>query len=314
MTTSTIDRQVLADVVGLACRAPSVHNSQPWRLVATGGALRLFLAPHRVPRATDPSGREAMMSCGALLDHIQVAAAAAGWTADIARFPNPNELDHLATVEFRPLEFVTTAHRARAEAIAHRRTDRLPFAAPPAWDAFEPMLRATVDPDKAALHVLDDAARPRLADASRLTETLRRYDASYHAELLWWTADFEASDSRVDIARALPAVQHPERRPEVSVDRSAIVVLSTRSGSRREMLGCGEVLSDVLLEATMAGLATCTLTHITELEASRSILRTLTGDTGDPQLLIRIGLVPEGSDQPPMTGRRPTTDVLEFED
>ena len=324
MVTSTIGGRVLADLVHLACRAPSVHNSQPWRLIAQGGRLRLFVEPHRVPHATDHSGREAVISCGALLDHIRVAAAAIGWKATVARFPNPNELDHLATVDFRRQDFVTDAHRARAEAILRRRTDRLPFAAPPAWAAFEPVLRSTVDPQQATLCVLGDPARPRLAEASRLTEAMRRYDTSYHAELQWWTAPSEVSDGvprdslvavserdRVDIARAFPAGGPPGRRPEVVRDESVIAVLSTDGDDRRDALGCGEALSDVLLEATMAGLATCTLTHMTELEASRSVVRELTGG-GEPQLLIRIGHVREQpAGQPPPTKRRPLADVLE---
>ena len=56
-----------------------------------------------------------------------------------------------------------------------------------------------------------------------------------------------------------------------------VAVLSTDGDGRREALGCGGALSAVLLEATLAGLATRTLTHITELEASRAIIRTLTG-------------------------------------
>ena len=154
MTGTVIDRQVLDSAVELACRAPSVHNSQPWRWVAEGGELRLFFDPQRIPHATDLTGREAAISCGAVLDHLRVAAAAAGWHASIARFPNPNDLDHLATIHFSPLHFVTDAVRARAEAILHRRTDRLPFGAPSSFPAFEPVLRSTIDTDKATLTVL----------------------------------------------------------------------------------------------------------------------------------------------------------------
>lgn len=325
MANSALDPQVLANAVELACRAPSVHNSQPWHWVVEGPTLKLFVEPHRVPHATDLSGREAIISCGAVLDHLRVSTAAAGWQAHVARFPNPNDPDHLATVDFSPLQYVTDAHRARADAILNRRTDRLPFAPPPAWAAFEAILRSTVDAELAAVHVLGESVRPQLAEASRLTESLRRYDSSYHAELRWWTAPYEVSDGvpysslvsaaerdRVDIARNFPAEEHPDRRPEVAVDRSTIVVLSTYDDSRRAALGCGEVLSDVLLEATMAGLATCTLTHMTELAASRDIVRALTGADDDPQLLIRIGLVPAISQAPPATPRRPLADVLEF--
>ena len=125
MSESTMDQHVLSDVVRLACRAPSVHNTQPWRLVAENGELRLFLDPHRVPHATDLSGRESVISCGALLHHLGVAAAAAGWKANVARFPNPNDLDHLATIDFRRQEFVSEADQARAGAILRRRSDRL---------------------------------------------------------------------------------------------------------------------------------------------------------------------------------------------
>jgi hypothetical protein len=117
---------------------------------------------------------------------------------------------------------------------------------------------------------------------------------------------------RVDVARAFPADEHPDRGREVTHDRWTIVVLSTYGDTRRDALGCGEVLSDVLLEATMAGLATCTLSHLTELEASRNIIRALTGGEHDPQLLIRIGLVPSIAQVPPATPRRPLADVLEI--
>lgn len=327
MAQAVLDPQALASAVELACRAPSVHNSQPWHWVAHGSELKLFVEPHRVPRATDLSGREAIISCGAVLDHLRVAAAAAGFRADVERFPNPNDLDHLATVSLHRMELVTDAHRARADAILRRRTDRLPFEPPPSWPAFEPVLRSTVDTDKAVLDVLGDTVRPQLAEASRLTESLRRYDTSYHAELRWWTAPYEVADGvpysslasvserdRVDIARAFPAGEHPDSRPEVDHDRSTILVLSTYGDTRRDALGCGEVLSDILLEATMAGLATCTLSHMTELEASRNVIRALTGGRHDPQLLIRIGLVPATTAVPPATPRRPLADVLEFRD
>jgi hypothetical protein len=325
MTKSAPDPQVIANAVELACRAPSVHNSQPWHWVAEGSSLKLFLEAHRVPHATDLSGREAIISCGAVLDHLRVAVAAAGWRANIAQFPNPNAPEHLATVDFSPLEFVTDADRARADAILTRHTDRLPFAPPPNWTAFEQVLFDVVDDEQAALHVLPDAVRPQLAEASRLTESLRRYDSSYHAELQWWTAPYEVSDGvpyntlvsvaerdRVDIARAFPAGEHPDRRPEVDHDHSKILVLSTYGDSRRDALGCGQALSTVLLEATLAGLVTCTLTHMTELEASRDVVRALTGADDDPQLLIRIGLAPSIAQLPPATPRRPLSDVLEF--
>src|SRR5947209_6341706 len=190
MKTTMVDTHTLRKAVQLACRAPSVHNSQPWRWVVEDRAVRLFVDRDRTVPGTDRSGREAILSCGAALDHLRVAMLAAGWGAEIERFPNPNDPDHLATIEFRSVEHVTRAQRDRANAILQRRTDRLPMGQPTYWDLFEPVLRSTFDDELVTLDVLADDDRPTLVQASQLTEALRGDDASYHAELEWWTSPF----------------------------------------------------------------------------------------------------------------------------
>ena len=325
MAKATVDIGVIKSAVSLACRAPSLHNSQPWRWVADGAALDLFADPDHIRSAADRSGREVFISCGVVCDHLAVAMAAAGWQAHINRFPNPNDPAHLASIDFSALGFVTDAQRDRAGAILQRRTDRLPFAAPANWAAFEPVLRAAVDSQVAMLDVIADNVRHRLADASRLTETLRRYDASYHAELAWWTSRADAPEGvptaalvseteahRVDVGRHFPPGGHGARRPEIDRDHSKILVLSTHDDTRSNAVGCGEVLSTVLLEATMAGLATCTLTHMIEIAHSRAIVGELTRSHGFPQVLIRVGAAPDPESRPTPTPRRPLPDVLEI--
>ena len=327
MPATMVDTQVIRDAVRLACRAPSLHNSQPWRWVVEGDTAQLFVEPDRVVRGADSSGREALIACGAVLDHFRVAMAAAGFTANADRFPNPNNRLHVASIDFTAMEFVTDGHRQRANAILLRRTDRLPFAAPPDWDTFEPALHDTVDSDAVRLDIISDHLRPQLAEASQLTESLRLYDSSYHAELDWWTAAFAvtegiphsslvsaAESDRVDVGRTFPVTHHRERRPEVDEDRSKVLVLSTYDDTRDSVLRCGELLSAVLLDATMVGLATCTLTHITEVPASREIVAGLIDQSNHritPQVLIRVGLTPSIEDVPPPTPRRPIGEVFE---
>ncbi|WP_101949611.1 NAD(P)H nitroreductase [Mycobacterium sp. 3519A] len=327
MPATMVDTEIIRKAVRLACRAPSLHNSQPWRWVLEGTALHLFADPYRVPRATDASGRETLMACGAVLDHLRVAMAAAGFVAHVERFPNPNNLLHVASIEFTPLEYVTDGHRQRANAILLRRTDRLPFAPPPDWDTFEPALHDTVRSDRVRIDVIPDDRRSELAEASQLTESLRLYDSSYHAELEWWTAGFALSEGiprsslvsaaesdRVDVGRSFPVTHHRERRPEVDEDHAKVAALSTYDNTPHSVLECGEMLSAVLLDAAMVGLATCTLTHITEVPASRDIVAELIGhSTQDitPQVLIRIGRAPSIEDVPPPTPRRPVDEVFE---
>ena len=130
-----VDADLIKGALELAVRAPSLHNSQPWRWVADGGVLELFADPTRIGPSTDSTGREVLISCGAVLDHLRVAMAAAGWDTNVDRFPNPNNHDHLATIDFSPVELITSAQCERADAILRRATDRLPFAAPPHWDS-----------------------------------------------------------------------------------------------------------------------------------------------------------------------------------
>ena len=71
-------------------------------------------------------------------------------------------------------------------------------------------------------------------------------------------------------------------------------------------------MSTVLLECTMAGMATCALTHLIELDESRDIVRSLTARHGEPQVLIRAGIAPVTENLPASTPRRPLEEVLEI--
>lgn len=324
VTETMVRDRVLKDAVTLACRAPSLHNSQPWRWVSEGAVLHLFADHTRLMLTADSSGRELLLSCGAVLDHLRVAMAAAGWDTAIERFPDPYQPEHLAAMSFTPTDFVTDAQRQRAKAILLRRTDRLPFDAPYDWAEVESRLRLAVVPHHVMADVMLERDRPALAEASRLTETLRESDPSYQTELDWWTSPFASNDSvppsalasaseiaRTDVARTFPSAARSDRRLDTGTDRSKIVVLSTHhEDARLDVLRCGEALSAVLLEATVAGLATCTVTHMTEVMPGRDIIRQLTGQIGSPQLLIRVGLAPSNTQPVPVTPRRPLVEVL----
>jgi len=324
MPTTMIPAKVIEDAVSLACRAPSYFNAQPWCWIVEGGELHLFVEADRVV-ATDYGSRQALISCGAALDHLRVAMAAAGYEAHVDYYPNPSNHKHVASISFSPMSFVTEGHRRRADAIMSRRTDRLPFAPAADWDDFELMMRKAIYADVSAVDVISDQDRSELAEASALTDALRLYDSAYHAEMQRWSAPYEVSDGipqsalvsaaesdRVDVGRSFPVTNNGERRVQLGDDRSTILVVSALDDVRRDVLGCGETLSAVLLEATVAGLATCTLTHMTEFAATRDIVAAITGRPL-PQVLVRVGMAPALDEVPPSTPRRPVSEVLHFD-
>ncbi|UXA10423.1 NAD(P)H nitroreductase [Mycobacterium sp. SMC-8] len=324
MTATRVHTAAIVDALQLACRAPSLHNSQPWRWVAGDHAVDLFADPARLIRAADATGREALISCGAALDHFRVAMAAAGWATSVQRFPDPADPHHLARIEFSSTA-VSDEQKRRADAILLRRSDRLPMAAPPDWERLIDALTAATRHTPARLDAVADDVRSPLAEASHLAEVVRLYDARYHAEIDWWTAEFSASEGiprsaliaatdsdRVHVGRAFPVSGARESHSRPDEDRAGILVLSTDDDSAESVLRCGEALSAVLLEATILGLATCTVTHITEVPEGRDVVASLIGSTASPQALVRVGLTPTMDAAPPPTPRRAVRDVLEI--
>ncbi|MFB1299238.1 NAD(P)H nitroreductase [Mycobacterium sp. pW049] len=325
MPATRVPTETIMDALTVACRAPSLHNSQPWRWVATERGVDLFADPRRMIRATDSTGREALISCGAVLDHFRVAMAAAGWDTVVRRLPDPDNPLHIACVDVAAAPRVTAQQKARADAILLRRTDRLPMSAPQDWDGLARALGDAAQRASVQAHPLADDARGALSEACHLAETMRMYDSGYHSELFWWTADFVADDGiprsalisaaesdRVDVGRAFPVTGHPERRGEVEDDRAGILVLSTEDDSRESVLRCGEALSAVLLDATISGLATCTVTHVTEVPSGRDTVASLVGTTAIPQVIVRVGVAPALAAPPPPTPRRPVREVFEM--
>jgi hypothetical protein len=324
MPQHVVETDLIKRAVELASRAPSLHNTQPWQWVTDGIELRLHLARGRIVRQTDSSGREALISCGAMLDHVRVAMAAAGRRAVIERFPTPDNLDHLATLTLGPLDYPADSVQLMADAIVLRHTDRLPFRAPTDFGPVESALRHALSTTTVRLDVLTDESRPKLVEAARRTEATRRFDTGYHGDLDWWTAPFGLDSGiprsalpsvpeadRVDINRHFPVGSHGDRRASITRDEATVLVLSTPEDTSADALACGEALSAVLLECTAANLATCTVSHLTEVASARKVVAELIGGGAVvPQLVVRVGRVPTFEQVSARTPRRPLADVL----
>ena len=81
--------QTARELVSLAIRAPSVHNTQPWAWRIGPDSIELYADESRRLGAADPTGRNLVISCGAALHHLRVAARASGLLPVVARLPDP---------------------------------------------------------------------------------------------------------------------------------------------------------------------------------------------------------------------------------
>ena len=130
MSGHLLDTDTALAALSLATRAPSVHNSQPWRWQVGPHSVHLFVVRSLHLEHTDPDGRDLIVSCGIALNHCTVALAALGWQTKTHRVPNPEEPDHLAAIEVHR-STPTETDISLAAAIPRRRTDRRYFSAWP---------------------------------------------------------------------------------------------------------------------------------------------------------------------------------------
>ncbi|MEU6562883.1 Acg family FMN-binding oxidoreductase [Nocardia nova] len=314
------DQHTLTALVGMAVRAPSVHNSQPWLWRIGEDTVQLYADPGRQLRHTDPDQRDLVVSCGVALHHLRVAALALGWSTVVHRLPNPALPDHLAAVEFRPA--TPTARAARlSRAITERRTDRRRYTS---WEVtgihVGTLVDAAADCGVLVRDIAPDGGRGRLLHAFEQAAIAHDADPEYRAELSAWSGHHAVPDGVP--ARNAVVATGPETRPFTDPrlpqavvrdtdDADHMLILYTAGDDRVSWLRAGEATSAVLLAATAFGLATCPLSEPLEVPEVRREVRTeLLDDGGFPQMIIRTGWAPTNSGPLPPTPRRPLDDVI----
>ncbi|SDH60914.1 Nitroreductase family protein [Lentzea fradiae] len=319
------DEKTLQAAVAIACRAPSVHNSQPWRWEVGRHSLHLYADRGRGLPAVDPLGADLVISCGAALHHLRVGLAALGWRAVVHRLPNPDEPDHLAAIEFAPAD-PAASHIALAAAIPRRRTDRRAFSS---WAVPEGIIGQLVSralAEGVEAQEVTGRARDELLIAIAKAAAVQEADPEYRAEIREWTGVYPGASAGVPAAsipmgptqygnlqmrKFAPGELTQTDRLEPSEDAGSLLVLSTSSDDQLSRLRAGEATSAVLLEATSAGLASCPLSQPLEVVETRDLIRDqVLGGSTCPQLVVRVGWAGFNADPLPPTPRRPVIDVL----
>src|SRR5690349_21257002 len=70
-----------------AVLAPSRHNTQPWLFEIAGDELRVYADRARMLPVADPGGRQLLMSCGAAIANLRLAAAHFGHASSVELLP-----------------------------------------------------------------------------------------------------------------------------------------------------------------------------------------------------------------------------------
>lgn len=325
MITAGLDRTTVRAAVALANRAPSVHNSQPWRWRIGPTSIHLFADASRALPATDPEGRDLLISCGSALHHLRVALLAAGWATEVHRMPDRSHPGHLAAVELVAGE-PTAEDLALARAIETRRSDRRMFSTWPVPEPFLSTLARTATVEEGELRILrhesDLRAVAELVERAAVEQALTPGLAQETAQ--WTGRSREAAEGVPSVnVPAVPDGAVPVRHfagrtmaqntlGREESDGTVLTLLATPGDDPLDRLRAGEALSAVLLTATRLGLATDPISQPLEVAETRETLRTrYLADDAEPQVLVRVGWAPVSASPVPETGRRPVDETIE---
>lgn len=312
------------EIVELACRAPSVHNTQPWRWHAKGSRLRLYADRSRQLAHADPDARALVLSCGAALHHAQVAAEGLGWQVTVVRCPDANDPDLLATIDLAPGRVVPAAE-ARLGALMARRTDRRRFTSwPLPAERLERFAEQVAEWGALVVPLVDPEVMSRVDRIQRRADEIQRGDEQYAVEAAPWVgAEGREGIPATSIPEpnphrpAMPSryqrgeLADPLGEPAESVD--GLVAVATIEDDRLSWLRAGETLSALWLAAIPHGLSVLPLSQVTEVPQTREELREVLDGAAWPQLLVRLGWQEITREELPPTPRRPVEEVLRLD-
>jgi hypothetical protein len=324
---STPTRALAHRVIELACRAPSVHNSQPWRWrVVDEATIELYADPDRQLLVSDPSGRNLALSCGAATHHSFVAAQALGLTAAVELMPSREDETLLARIS------VTSGTRTEEaletlQALEERCTDRRRFTSWPVPDSrLAHLATAASEWGAKAIPITDVTGRFRTEQLVNRAMTVQAADPRFAEEQRAWTVHSRREgmpmataapprDGRTPtranrFASATDVADAVAEAAQVVESSDGLVAICSADDDQLSWLKAGESLSALWLGATREGLSVVPLSQVIEVDETRQALhQDVFEGMARPQILLRVGWLESPRTRLDRTPRRPVGSV-----
>ena len=310
-------------LIATAARAPSVHNTQPWRFRVREFDIELY-ADTRRKLQTDPLGREMLISCGAALFGLRLAVRSLGYLPVVELLPDRDQLRLLARVGLGTAAPMTAKERQMLEALPHRHTHRGPFDPGPLPAGLLAGLQHDAFAEGATLAPVDPGiAYQRLADIVGAAGPRQDLEPAAWSEMLQWSR--AAADSARDgvPAHAFPASSGPQRGrlPQRDFDMgrdlgmlpaggpppAVTAVLLTSADGRADWLRAGQALHRLLAHSASRWVFASLYTQPLEAAAIRALIKDRLALPGAPQMLMQLGLARTTRS----TARRPPREVTD---
>jgi nitroreductase len=292
-------------LITAAARAPSVHNTQPWRFRVGPDAVELWTDPRRKLRA-DPSGREMLISCGAALFGLRLAIRSLGYLPVTELLPDPARLRLMARVSAGAAAPMSGLERQLLDAVPHRHTHRGPFAPVPLPRGLLAGLQHDALAEGAALALVTGglaydrleriaAAAARRGDLSpRARADIRRWTRTAASMARDGIPAAALASSTGRLARRLPQRDFDlgrgiARLPSGGAPPSATAVLLTSGDRRADWLRAGQALYRLLLHAASQRVSASLYTQPLEDTTTRNLITSQLALPGHPQMVLQLG-------------------------
>jgi hypothetical protein len=318
----------IARLAGLAGRAPSVHNTQPWRLRVTGATVDLLADPARQLREVDPAGREMLISCGAALFGVRIGLRALGLVPTIDLLPAGGQPHLVARVRVAGQAAISRHESELVAAAYHRHTHRGWFDPGEVPARLVDGLRADASSEGVELVVLRDPEQVlRLAELVRIAAGAQAAVPQIAAELHNWMRppgsaerDGIPASARASAPVATAATAGPDTRgwlpqrdfgePGTELAGGSappVTAILTSSGDTpADWIRAGQALHRILLHAATRWVFASLQTQPLELAPVRAELAARLQIAGYPQMILQLGR----SNTAGPTPRRPVVEIL----
>jgi hypothetical protein len=317
-------------LIALAARAPSLHNSQPWRFRVDGSAVELRADPDRQLGQADPDGREMVISCGAALYGLRLGLRRLGFRPVTEVQPDPAKPALIARIRPGPRERPSREDWDMIAAVPHRHTHRGPFGPGQVPERLLDDLVQDAAAEGAGLIPLSSVSE--MHDLARLTadaSRAQRAGRGKSAEARGWArpAGSIARDGVPAFARTgserWPESGRPQEgtaherdgsgpptgrspgRPK-SRPGSATAVLTTTGDQPADWIRAGQALYRLLLRAAGRWVFASLQSQPLESPGLRAAIQDYLRLSGHPQLLLQFGRANTAAATP----RRPVAEVM----
>ena len=311
-----------------AILAPSTHNTQPWKFALVPGGIEVYADYSRRMPVVDPGNRELLMSVGAAVFTLRVAAEWFGMECRVTYSYSGDSERPLAVAAISRREPPVQGDEGIASLfgpIVRRHTNRHPFLYSRVPETILRRLRGLGSAGQASVVVSTDGrVNTEVSELVAAADRMQLGDPSFRSDLAEWIRPnwTQKPDGITGAALGMNGVASAlgpwttrvvdtgslkaAKDKNLCAQAPVLVVLESED-SVPHWLACGELLQHLLLVVTREGLHHSYFNMPVQVADLRVRLRALCGLPAWPQILLRVGF---SLTEPARTPRRSVEEVL----